>query len=131
MKLQKRLVAAALALLMGLSSAGCASGSDTEEKVDTKRYDEVSYSSDIEESGTVCENSRWQLNWDDENKRVSFVEKATGAVWGTTPQEACTPQVDEEGDIKITTHRWNRPSMCITTTPPMWRKRSSSPIMTR
>ena len=100
MKLQKRLAAAALALLMGLSSAGCASGSDTEEKVDTKRYDEVSYSSDIEESGTVCENSRWQLNWDDDNKRVSFVEKATGAVWGTTPQEACTPQVDEEGDIK-------------------------------
>ncbi len=98
MKIFKRITAVLLALLLCFSAVGCASDSDATEKVDTKRYDDVSYKSDITASGVVYENDLWQVNWDDVNKRVSFTEKATGAVWGSAPAQAIA-DADAKGGI--------------------------------
>ena len=99
MKMFKRLAAVALALVLCVSMAGCASDSEKTKEVDTLRYNDVSYSSDVRESGVIVENDTWQLNWDNKDKRVSFTEKATGAVWGTTPPEATVTTYDESGAI--------------------------------
>lgn len=96
MKKAMRVAAAVICLLFCISVAGCGSTTD-DVKVDTLRYDEVSYTSDVTESGIVAENAAWQIKWDDDNKRVHFVEKATGNIWGTTPSEACETVLDEEG----------------------------------
>lgn len=104
MKITKRITAAALALLLCISAAGCASGSDATEKVDTLRYNDVSYSSDVKESGVVYEDDTWQLTWDNQNKRVSFVEKATGNIWGTTPQEAVDSAKQNHAQVESAIH---------------------------
>ncbi len=80
-----------------MSLAGCGSALEDVATVNTLRYNEVSYTSDVTESGIVAENAAWQLMWDDENKRVHFIEKATGNMWGTTPKEACEVALNEDG----------------------------------
>lgn len=84
-----------MVIIISLSMTGCG-----EEKTVLKTflsYAEQSFDSDITESGVICENSNWSLMWDNDNKRVSFVEKKTGAVWGQIPQEALEPVIQENG----------------------------------
>ncbi len=85
-----RLVAVALCLLLTISAAGCA-GSTPDEVVDTLRYDDVSYDSETIADGVVFENDVWQLVWDNTQKAVSFIEKATGNLWSNAPQEYLDP----------------------------------------
>lgn len=87
-----------MVIVMSLSMTGCG-----EEKTVLKTflsYADQSFDSDISESGVVIENDNWSLIWDETYKRVSFLEKNTGAVWGQIPQEALEPQIQENGMIK-------------------------------
>ena len=87
-----------MVIVMSLSMTGCG-----EEKTVLKTflsYADQSFDSDISESGVVIENDNWSLMWDESYKRVSFVEKNTGAVWGQIPQEALEPAIQENGMIK-------------------------------
>ncbi len=93
MKIAMRLVAAAVCLLFTITAAGCA-GSTPDDVVDTKRYDDVSYESEPIADGVVFENDMWQLVWDDTNKAVKFVEKATGNVWSNAPEEFLDPSYE-------------------------------------
>lgn len=87
---------AAVCLLISMFAVGCAAKkTDTQNSVNTLKYNEVSYDSDFEGSGTVAENSLWKLNWDDDTKRVSFVEKKTGNIWSQLPREAMFTVYDE------------------------------------
>jgi len=54
-------------------------------------FSKQSFESTYDSSGVVCENDKWQLNWDDGTKRVSFTDKETGYEWGQIPQEAKEP----------------------------------------
>lgn len=89
MKLSMRLIAAAMCLLMIVSVAGC--GNTPDDVVDTLRYNDVSYDSETIADGVVVENDTWQLVWDDTQKSVMFVEKATGNVWSNAPEEFYDP----------------------------------------
>lgn len=40
------------------------------------------------ESAVVADNENFSLEWNNEEKQVFFIEKATGNVWGTVPKEA-------------------------------------------
>jgi len=57
----------------------------------------MSFVSDFRGNGMVCENERWQLCWDAAKKRVSFEDKATGVVWGPTPNEAVKTAENSDG----------------------------------
>ncbi len=86
-----RLIAAALSLLMIISAAGCA-GSTPDEVVDTKRYEYGMYDEgESVANGVVFENDMWQLEWNNTQKAVQFVEKATGNIWSNAPQEYLDP----------------------------------------
>ncbi|MBP3390685.1 MAG: hypothetical protein J6L58_03250 [Clostridia bacterium] len=87
-----------MALSLAVSMAGCGKVSTTLETF--LSYSEQSFDSDYTSTGVVCENDNWQLVWDNVTKRVSFVEKATGYVWGQIPQEATEPQYQENGAVK-------------------------------
>ncbi len=99
MKKTWRIAAAIICLLFCVSAAGCSSDNGKSDGVDTLDYNSVSYAAESEslETGTVTENSAWKLDWDADNKRVTFIDKATGAVWGTTPSEAMVPRFEEDG----------------------------------
>lgn len=87
-----------MALTLAVSMAGC--GNEATPLQTFLSYSEQSFDSDYTSTGIVCENDNWQLVWDNVTKRVSFVEKATGYVWGQIPQEAAEPQYQENGSIK-------------------------------
>ncbi|MBE6778555.1 MAG: hypothetical protein E7541_04125 [Ruminococcaceae bacterium] len=99
MKRTMRVAAAVVCLLFCISFAGCGSSLEDAKVIDTLRYSKVTYAQNSEEisTGVVAENDTWQLEWDQKNKRVSFVEKATGNVWGQTPIESISLQPDENG----------------------------------
>lgn len=88
-----RLVAVALCLLLTISAAGCA-GSTPDEVIDTLRYNDISYDSETLADGVAFENDTWQLVWDNTQKAVSFVEKATGNLWSNAPQEYLDPEFE-------------------------------------
>lgn len=87
-----------MALVLAVSMAGCGKASMALETF--LSYSEQSFESDYTSTGIVCENDNWQLAWDNVTKRVSFIEKATGYIWGQIPGEATAPQYQENGAIK-------------------------------
>jgi len=98
----KKYLISFLSVLTAVSLALCMTGCG-EEKITLKSfldYSEQSFDSDFTSNGTVCENEKWQLNWDNVTKRVSFLEKATGYVWGQIPTEATEVQYQENGTVK-------------------------------
>ncbi len=97
MKKAMRFAAAAVCLLFSITAAGCGSNGTDETVIDTLNYSDVSYDSDVNESGTVAENDTWELIWDADTKRVHFLEKATGNMWGNVPQEVCEVTLNEQG----------------------------------
>lgn len=72
----------ALITLLGL--AGC--GNDKSLVTFLNFGDQSFDSSSV--NGKVCENDRFGLYWDNSLKRVSFLDKKSGAVWGQIPAEA-------------------------------------------
>lgn len=81
MKHLKRCIAliCALCMVLGLLS-GCGNEQTTETYQSASEYTNV-------ESGVVAENSRYRMNWNAERAAVTVTDKATGAVWGTTPND--------------------------------------------
>ena len=57
-------------------------------KISLPKYNEDRFNSGYTGSGIVCENDYWQLLWDEDKKLVSFIDKATGNVWGQIPENA-------------------------------------------
>lgn len=98
----KKYLISFLSVLMAVTLAVCMTGCG-KEKISLKSflsYSEQNFDSDFSSTGIVCENEKWQLCWDNVTKRVSFVEKATGYVWGQIPNEATAPQYQENGTVK-------------------------------
>ena len=79
-----RIFALLLALITLLGLTGCG---DDKSLVTFLNFGDQSFDSEYV-NGKVCENDRFELNWDDSLKRVSFVDKQSGAVWGQIPAEA-------------------------------------------
>ena len=79
-----RIFALLLALITLLGLTGC--GND-KSLVTFLNFGDQSFDSEYV-NGKVCENDKFELNWDDSLKRVSFVDKQSGAVWGQIPAEA-------------------------------------------
>lgn len=78
-------LAVVVCLILGCV-AGC--GSDNQQTITLARYNEDNFSSNVSESGLICENEYWELHWDNTKKLVSFKDKATGNVWGQIPEKA-------------------------------------------
>ena len=95
----KKYLISFLSVLMVISLAVTMTGCGGE-KITLKTfqlYADQSFGSNITESGVVIENDNWALMWDETYKRVSFVEKSTGYVWGQIPYEASVPELQENG----------------------------------
>ena len=71
-----RIFALLLALITLLGLTGCG---DDKSLVTFLNFGDQSFDSEYV-NGKVCENDRFELNWDDSLKRVSFVDKQSGAV---------------------------------------------------
>ncbi len=65
----------------------------------TKVYDDMEFNDEYLETGTVCENNRYILKWDDTLKQVFFTDKATGQVYSSLPKEAAAVKYDADGMI--------------------------------
>ena len=87
-----------LAIVFGLS--GCGTNNNVKNSVNTLKYGNISFPSDELEDGAFCENSNWRVEWDALKKRVRFIDKISGAVWGQSPAEGEPPVYDEDGMIK-------------------------------
>ncbi len=85
-------------LLLACGLTGC--GGEEAPLTTFLPYAELDVADESVPTGTVCENARWQLLWDASTKRVSFADKATGALWGQVPAEAAEPARDESGRVK-------------------------------
>lgn len=55
----------------------------------------------IEQSGTVAENGRFVLCWDEEKKAVSLTDKQTGRMWGTMPEDLLRQEDDVRGHALV------------------------------
>ena len=55
-------------------------------------------SSAAPENALLAQNERFRLDWDGDKDGVRLTDLATGRVWGTSPAEPETPQLDEYGD---------------------------------
>lgn len=86
------------AVAMAVCMTGC--GKETISLKSFLPYSQQNFDSDFDSTGIVCENEKWQLFWDNVTKRVSFVEKASGYVWGQIPSEAAVPVIQENDMIK-------------------------------
>lgn len=97
MNTAKRIGLIVSAFLILILSCGCSKKS-TKVVINTKRYDDMKYNDDVLSSGVVCENGNFTLEWDDRYKQVTFKEKATGAVYSTSPIETRSVTKDENGE---------------------------------
>ena len=87
-------LALCIALVLSLL-AGC--GEPVAATAQTLTYSEMSFNDEGIESGTVAENNRFVLTWDNAIKQVFFTDKVTGQKYGSMPQEATVPKYDAEG----------------------------------
>lgn len=55
-------------------------------------YAKTPYAFDTDVNGVVVENDKWALIWDDEVKRVSFLDKKSNLTWGQIPSESLDKQ---------------------------------------
>lgn len=85
------------AAVISTSFAGCGNSSGEKKVITFKKYSEQETENEFNGNGVVCENSVWQLCWNNKTKQISFVEKASGAVWGQTPAEADKTEYQENG----------------------------------
>jgi len=93
-----RFLSVLMAMLLAVCMTGCG-----KEKIALQSflsYSQQNFESNFDSTEVVCENEKWQLKWDNSTKRVSFVDKETGYVWGQIPNEATVPQKQENGMIK-------------------------------
>lgn len=97
-KYSVRYFALFMSMILLLSFAGC--GEKGENITTFLSYDDMDFNYDDIPSGTITENENWRLIWDNSNKRVSFEDKISGAVWGQIPEEATKPVYDENGMLK-------------------------------
>lgn len=84
-----RCISLILTVAFVLSLSGCNEEADV---LTFLKFSETNYAADTDVNGVVAENDSWSVIWDDENKRVSFLDKKTNAVWGQTPQEIVDKQ---------------------------------------
>lgn len=96
MKYLSRVIAGIACLALALTATGCSS-SDTVSAKDTLRYNNVKVASSYEPNGIVCENNRWQLIWDNEDKQIQFLDKQSSKIWSPTPEGADEKLYDEDG----------------------------------
>ena len=87
----KRFLSLILAVVIVFCISGC---SNNENVLSFLSYGKTKYAADTDVNGVVCENENWGLIWDDENKRVSFLDKKTNTVWGQTSEEIINRQND-------------------------------------
>ena len=85
----KRFLSFTLAVFCLLAVAGC---KDKKEPLTFLDYSKAKYAFDQDLNGVICENDAWRLLWDDEYKRVSFLDKRTNMTWGQTPDEILSKQ---------------------------------------
>ena len=85
----KRCLSAAAAFFCLFAVAGC---KQEKEPLTFLDYSKAKYAFDTDLNGVVCENDAWRLLWDDENKRVSFLDKKNHVTWGQTPTEILKQQ---------------------------------------
>ena len=60
-------------IVMCLLLSGCLSGKTTLSGVNTAKYDEAANDGSELESGIIAENGAFSVEWNNENKRVTFV----------------------------------------------------------
>ena len=84
-----RLFSFTLAFFCLLAVTGCR---EKKEPLTFLDYSKAKYAFDEELNDVICENDVWSLLWDDENKRVSFLDKRTNMIWGQTPDEILSEQ---------------------------------------
>lgn len=92
----KRCVSLSLAIFIMFSLSGCA---NDETVLTFLNFGKTNYAADNDVDGIVCENENFSLLWDDQNKRVSFLDKSTNTVWGQTPEEVL--QTQQETGVKL------------------------------
>lgn len=96
MKSAIRFIAMIMCFAVSLSCAGC-SKDENSSAAKALKYSDVKVSSNYSEEGIVCENSKWQLIWNNEKNQVSFIEKDTGFLWSPAPEGTQVVNYDEDG----------------------------------
>ena len=85
-------------IVMCLLLSGCSSGKTTLSGVNTAKYDEAANDGSELESGIIAENGAFSVEWNNENKRVTFVDSKNGKRYSATPSEAAgETRYDEDG----------------------------------
>ena len=95
-----RIVAVLTCLVMLFTISGCGSDEGAVTPVNTLKYSEAALSYGEIDDGAFCENSAWRVEWDAAKKRVRFIDKISGAVWGQSPAGDEAPVYDEDGMLK-------------------------------
>lgn len=99
----KKLFLLMLSFLVAISCSGCGVAVQ-KAKLYKQDFEIKSYS-----GTTISENDNFRLDWDDENKRISLVDKSNGIVWSTTPEQGINPGLDEFGYPKNVHPQVNSP----------------------
>lgn len=76
--MKKRMLVLSLILCFAGTLVGCSETQDYPAYTETK--------AETLESGTVCENKKYELQWDQKNKRVILYDKETNTRWCNTPE---------------------------------------------
>lgn len=84
----KKVVALVTTALIVFTVTGCS-------KSETAKAWEIPDLS-VVESAIIADNDNFSLEWNNEEKQVFFIEKNSGAVWGTVPKEALS--LEEKND---------------------------------
>ena len=79
----KKILTFIVILVLSVSIIGCSGGSKI---VKPYKYNENLKTYNIADV-IAAENSKYQLSWDSDNRRILLVDKADGYVWSTIPQE--------------------------------------------
>lgn len=95
----KRITAIFIVLVFVFTMAGCTGGSQTlapyKFNEDLKTYNIASV--------VAAENSKYQLYWDSDNRRVVLLDKSDGYVWSSTPAEVMNAENTES--MSTATHK--------------------------
>ena len=92
-----RFIAILTCFVMICTISGCGTEKAIVNTVNTTKYKEISYVSDEIEDGDFYENENWRVEWNALKKRVRFVDKITGNIWGQCPAENEPLVYDEDG----------------------------------
>ena len=95
-----RFIAILMCIVLVFGLSGCSADNTIKSSVNTLKYGNMVFSSEEIENGAFCENSKWRVEWDSLKKRVRFIDKISGTVWGQSPAEGEPPVYDEDGMLK-------------------------------